>query len=362
MVRPGSAADAKGRKGPGESRLRPAASLNGDLVRAEALGGYSALVRELGGDPELLMRGAGIELRDPAEGAQFIPYQKMTELFDVTARALARSDFGLLLAARQGGTSVLGPLEVAMRNSPTLGDAFAYYIGHAAAFSPAVSIVLEEEAETGRPFFRFEVYLSRLRHPQQVAEHAMALLHHVIIALSGGKARSRELWFSHAPQSPLAGYRRYFGTRVEMSMPFTALFLSEEDLATPLPNSARTLFDLANAYIDSEYSMNQPLAARVRSMLVRQLAEGKPDKPLIARALSLHPKTLERRLRRENSSYRALLEEVRREAAQRYLTESHLPIIQIAALLGYSEPAVLTRNCRQWFGRAPRDIRLAAGR
>jgi AraC-like DNA-binding protein len=331
--------------------------MNGDLVRAEALGGYAVLVRELGGDPEDLLRRAGIELRDPAGGAQFIPYQKMTELFDDTARILGRADFGLLLAARQGGTSVLGPLEVAMRNSPTLGDAFAYYIDHAAAFSPAVSIVLEEEEETGRPFFRFEMFLPRLRHAQQVAEHAMGLLHHVIIGLTAGKARSRELWFSHGPQSPLAQYRRYFCTRVEMSMPFTALFLSEEDLGVRLPNTARSLFDLADAYIGSEFSMDQPLAAQVRSLLVRQLGEGNSDKSAIAQALSVHPKTLERRLRAEGTSHRTLLGEVRRDAAQRYLTDSKLPMTQIAARLGYSEPAVFTRNCQQWFGAHPSDLR-----
>ena len=331
-----------------------------DIVRADALHGYSALVRSLGGDPDALAGEVGLALDHPAGTTPFIPYHKLAELLHLTARATARPDFGLLLAASQGGTAVLGPLEVAMRNSPTLGDAFDYFIAHAVAFSAAVSIVREEERETGRPYFRFEMYLSRLINAQQIVEHAMGLLHHVIIALSGGKVRSRELWFAHDAQSPIADYRRYFGTRVEMNMPYTALFLSESDLAAPLPDRAQTLFDLANAYIDREYSVFRPLSAQVRSMLTRQLAEGATAKAEIARRFSLHPRTLDRRLRDEGSSFRALVEEVRRDAAYRYLTETALPVTGVAAMVGYSEPAVLTRRCRQWFGCTPRALRTQA--
>jgi AraC-like DNA-binding protein len=330
------------------------------VVRTDALRGYAGLVRELGGDPDELLRRAGIRLQLAGKAVQAIPYQKLASLLHETALATGHADLGLRLAARQGGTTVLGPLEVAMRNLPTLGEAFDYYIAHAVAFSSAVSIVREREAETGRPYFRFEMYLSRLPHAQQVAEHAMGLLHHVIIALSAGKVRSRELWFSHGPVSPIADYRRYFGTRVEMNMPFTAIFLAEADLAVPIPDRAEALFQLADAFIDSEYSMATPLSARVRSVLTGSLASGGTSKQGIARQLGMHARTLERKLAAEGSGFRALIEEVRRDAAHRYLTETTLPITQIAAMLGFGEPAVLTRSCRRWFGCPPRELRNRA--
>jgi AraC-like DNA-binding protein len=161
--------------------------------------------------------------------------------------------------------------------------------------------------------------------------------------------------------SPLGDYRRYFGTRVEMNMPFTALFLAEADLATAIPDTAETLFKLADAFIDQEYSTTTALSAQVRSVLIRSLATGRATKPEVARLLGMHARTLERKLSAEGAGFRAILEQVRRDAAYRFLTESTLPITQIAGLIGFREPAVLTRSCRRWFGCTPRHVRRATG-
>lgn len=39
------------------------------------------------------------------------------------------------------------------------------------------------------------------------------------------------------------------------------------------------------------------------------------------------------------------------------LRESHIPLAQVAAAMGYSEHSVFTRACRRWFGRAPSAVR-----
>ena len=50
-------------------------------------------------------------------------------------------------------------------------------------------------------------------------------------------------------------------------------------------------------------------------------------------------KTLERRLGDRGTSYRALVESIRRDPARRYLGDSELRLQQTAYLLRYSEPA-----------------------
>ena len=41
------------------------------------------------------------------------------------------------------------------------------------------------------------------------------------------------------------------------------------------------------------------------------------------------------------------------------LLDTDLPLSQVAGLLGLAEQAVLTRACRRWFGRTPREVRRA---
>jgi AraC-like DNA-binding protein len=47
----------------------------------------------------------------------------------------------------------------------------------------------------------------------------------------------------------------------------------------------------------------------------------------------------------------------RREAAERYLSESALSIAELAYLLGYSEPSAFHRAFKRWFGRSPLAFR-----
>ena len=88
-------------------------------MRAEALRLFPEVVRELGGDPQVLLAQVHIDPPTLAEGDTLISYRAMIQLLELTAEDLGCPDFGLRLAARQGGIAVLGPLAVAMRNCGT---------------------------------------------------------------------------------------------------------------------------------------------------------------------------------------------------------------------------------------------------
>jgi AraC-like DNA-binding protein len=71
----------------------------------------------------------------------------------------------------------------------------------------------------------------------------------------------------------------------------------------------------------------------------------------------MHPRTLQRRLREEGTTFEAIKDEVRRDLAQRYLSQPDVPISQVAELLDYGEQSALGRSCRRWFDTSPRSLR-----
>ena len=71
----------------------------------------------------------------------------------------------------------------------------------------------------------------------------------------------------------------------------------------------------------------------------------------------MHPRTLQRHLREHSTSFEEIKDEVRREAAYRYLSQSSVTLTRVTALLGYSEPSVLSRSCQRWFASSPRQMR-----
>lgn len=94
---------------------------------------------------------------------------------------------------------------------------------------------------------------------------------------------------------------------------------------------------------------------------VRNLLLGNPTRPptgdQVAASLFMTPRTLRRRLIEEGSSYRAILDDVRRGVAEQLLDETNLSVAEISERLGYAETAAFTHAFRRWTGAPPRAHR-----
>lgn len=328
------------------------------VVRVEALRRYSEFVEELGGDPATLLEHENIAPAALTHADAVISYRSMIQLLERSAAELNCPDFGLRLAARQGGIAVLGPLRVAMQNSTTIGEAYRYCAGHLQVYSPVVHIQMEQDRALQRHFMRFEIILSRAPLQRQAVENALGLTHHAILTLSHGKFGAREVWFTHEPLMPLSKYQRYFGVPVRFEQPFNAVFLNSSDMAEPILDQDPQLYEIASDYIDSRFpSPSMHLVTRVRMITERLLPLGLCTQSEVADRFCMHPRTLQRRLREEGTSFEAIKDDVRRDAASRYLSQPDIPLTRIANLLGYSEPSVLSRSCYRWFSCSPAKLR-----
>jgi YesN/AraC family two-component response regulator len=103
-------------------------------------------------------------------------------------------------------------------------------------------------------------------------------------------------------------------------------------------------------------------AERLRPLLVEELHRGNPTLAQVAVRLRMSPRTLHRRLASENTSFRRLLTDLRRELAERHLRENELAIGEIAFLLGFSEVSAFHRAFKRWTGWRPLAYRHAHGR
>ena len=99
------------------------------------------------------------------------------------------------------------------------------------------------------------------------------------------------------------------------------------------------------------------LARRVRHLLTERLGHEPAALGDVARAIAVHPRTLQRTLADEGLSFAEILDCVRRERARSCLAGTDLPVTEISARLGFAEPGVLTRCCRRWWGVTPTRAR-----
>jgi len=88
-----------------------------------------------------------------------------------------------------------------------------------------------------------------------------------------------------------------------------------------------------------------------------ELAKRMPQPPTIAemaQQLKLSERSLQRRLKSEQNTYRQIVEEVRLTFVERYLEEPHRSLDEVAYLSGYCDAPTMSRAYKRKFGRAPR--------
>ncbi|BBY24621.1 AraC family transcriptional regulator [Mycobacterium stomatepiae] len=333
-----------------------------ELVRASALTNFEALVEELGGSPAALLRAVSLHDARPDDPDSFIPLPSLSELLELTARKLDRPDFGLLLASRQR-VEILGPLALIARHSASALAAMhdlAYYMP---SYAPALKIDLTDIGG-GLSRYRLSIQLAMTR-SAQILELGMGISYSNFKLLAGSDFRPVEVAFPHAAQAAPATYRAYFGCPVRLDADFCGLDLRTDDLRRPRPNTDRELRRIIARYLeDTTSDADEGLVPQVRLLISRMLPVGQATWINVSTHLGYSGRTLQRRLAAEGTSFEALLDEVRRERAQHYLSNTALSLGEIAATLGYSQQSCLARSVRRWFGTSPREFRragLAAG-
>jgi AraC-like DNA-binding protein len=177
--------------------------------------------------------------------------------------------------------------------------------------------------------------------------------------VAGGPPPLRRLWFAAGPDEPPIHIDARDGDQVVVM----ALF-ERAALDAPLP-LANTL-----ARRQSERLCEERLAGlqaragfdgRIRAALARQPGD-MPSLESLAERLHMTPRTLRRRLAERGTTYRRLVEEVRRDLACALLHDPELPIQTVAVRLGYEDPASFTTAFRRWVGSSPAQYRRNAGK
>lgn len=329
-----------------------------EIVRAEALRGFRELVRELGGDGDALLRASGIDPASIEDIDAYISFRRVIDVLERAAKALNCPDFGLRFA--RSVTDVLGPISVAMRNAETARQALTIAKRYMHFHNPSIMMDIEPFGD-GHEFVCVGLSMTRPpRNVTQTAERGVAMVHNALVFLCGSAYRPKHVWFEHAPLSPLPVYRDVFGETPSFNKDKNGLAVASSLLDAPHPAANAQMRRITEHYLASvapPRADSDAIAPRARLVIAQLVRAGVATQGELARALGMHERTLQRRLKSEETSFEALRDDVRREIAQSYLAQPSVPLSHIAEMLGYAEASAFTRAARRWFGASPRDVR-----
>lgn len=167
--------------------------------------------------------------------------------------------------------------------------------------------------------------------------------------------------FKHQSPDDLAAHEEYFGCPVVFGADRDALQLSEQTLNVPNKLADKAISEFFDSHLENElpeFAGNLSLARRLRSSIAQSLSEGVPTISEIAGRFNMSARTLQRRLSDDGLTFQQVVDESRRELAERFLRKTAYSLSEIAFLTGFADRSAFNRAFKRWAEKTPRSYRL----
>lgn len=251
----------------------------------------------------------------------------------------------------------LGIFGYALMTSETLSDAVNLLLRYNQALLPSITINLEAKGRsidlTGRgshlPTYLERFYLDTL----------FAALATNLRTLTGIDRVPFRLKLDYGSVRDKSAYYSVFGPSVEFKAGASTMSFDEQTLLLPILSSNPFAQDIFQRECDRIIASDNHLgmvSERVKQILISASLDF-PSTAVVANKLHMSESTLQRRLAKEGCKFQQLLDQERYHLALEYLQGTHLPVTEVALLLGYSSAANFRRSFKRWSGVTPAEIR-----
>ena len=332
------------------------------LTRARGFGPLPGLLEKYGGEHTLLraFAEAGLPMSIRDEPARPIPHLAMVELFARSGHLLGSRTFGLEVGRRMRYQGY-GLWADYCAGALTLGEALQR--GFTSSWMHFTGFPLQVAREDRWVVWRYPYSSSYLDNTQH-ADHLLApMLDFARIYLGPNwQPDWVQVNYTRDVDAPLLesalGAPIRFGREEGVG-----IALRPEDLTHPrrpdLPRP-QDISPLRSVLTDVVLRTAPEPARSLSAVVAMRLLDGRSDIEGAARLSGLSVQSLQRHLRQQNYTYRAVLDAARRARAVELLLNTQLPLLDIALCIGYEDHATFTRAFRRWMGCSPSEFRRAA--
>lgn len=295
-------------------------------------------------------------LLDPELPISFAAFAQMLE---ACATEWDCPEFGLLLGQSQN-LNVLGPIGLVARLSKTVGDAMEALCSHANIHSNGCDLYVAKGLGEGG---KMAAVTYRTRPGTgaglQVLMLSMAIARNVIVNVTGTLEFTPSRITFNAPQPEhCSEARKFFNCPLHFGEMETMLYFDGRLLNQPTAIHDTAYAPLIRTYLDQvgqQFEAN--LLESTRRLIGQLISTGRCSCKVVAECLNLQPRTLQRRLKANNTTFSELLDNYRKAMAIELVQRNSMPLVQIAQALGYADQSVFNQAFRRWTGSTPTRVR-----
>ncbi len=303
-------------------------------------------------DADTVFREVGLDPAALTNPSARYPVLSMARLWRVAEERSGDPCFGLRAASFWHPTtwSALGYSWLA---SATLEEAMQRLARYSKMISDAAQISFK--AQHDRSSLTIMPSHPQLDPPGVVMDTVLATVIHMCRVSYGQGFNPVRVDFTHEGRGCRQERESFFAAPVHYSARENSLRFSRAQVSKPLA-TANAVLARTNDRVIADYLTRlggETTVMRVKAKLIDRLPSGAVTQEEIAEILHMSLRTLQRKLGEEDTTYKRVLEETRRELAERYIEDASLTLSEITYLLGFSDASSFSRSFKRWTGVAP---------
>jgi AraC-like DNA-binding protein len=252
----------------------------------------------------------------------------------------------------------LPALETFLATSPTLRQAMPA-LAWAAKALPSLSLHVEEGPEVSALVVSMDLPTDNPRVRGFFVEGALAGINKFVRLAIGDSHEALHIEVEHDPGPQSLACESQFKLPIRVNQARNAVVFQSSLLDRPLPGSVPGLHQRAQELIAQQLPAEEPdsITAQLEGIFRRHPSLLGQGIERMAERLTLHPRTLQRRLHAEGQVFADIQARCRHDIAVVTLKEGRVDIEALSEQLGFSDRHSFTRAFRRWTGLAPSEYR-----
>ncbi|WP_226669987.1 AraC family transcriptional regulator [Metabacillus litoralis] len=281
-----------------------------------------------------------------------IPGEEFEQLM-ISAAAFTKDEYFGLHQGQIMDFADMGILGYVMLHSKTIGDALLAYQRYNVILCSGFNLEWVEQDD--KVFIRLFTQHSR-KMSRHCVEDMASSLYRLLSTLSNQHIPLHEVQFTHSSPGSTDPYLSFFGITPMFNCKENSLCMSSDVLTFDVlysdPKLLLTFETIAQENKD-ELTNSHLFTNEVTQWMKNCIPSYFPNLEETAKAFGVSIRTLQNKLKAEETSFNDLSTKVRKELAINLLRKKEYSVAEIAYLLHYSEPSVFHHAFKKWTGLTP---------
>lgn len=318
---------------------------------------------QLGLTEESLQSNCRFDLAEYQSSESRIPLLKFNEIWSFLRNQSQNPNFGLQFGLYAHQMLKRHLLYALMMNCKTVEQAikknFLYHNLITDVIKPVILL------DSSMAILKWEMNHDGIRQERQFTEAILALFASKLGYITENQVQLSEVRFSHPMPDSIDEHGKIFNAPLLFDQPVNEILLFRRHLKKNIllanPQLLEDLETLVQKSLHRNYQVNS-WAEKVSTLFTREMMNGEDiNIQTISKKLGLTDRSLQLKLQEEGTTYRELVDNIRKETACEYLKDPQASICEIALLLGFSDQSSFHHAFRRWTGKNPGTYRKNLG-